>query len=225
MIAATFRSGNDGEISDVVHALRNGEEPESIAEGLRREQGSGEESDVKNVEGALSMDEKGVKRHFGHTSNLGLVTHQEYPMLNQSKTEEWTTVTRDSELVNHLLHLFFCWVHPYYGTFSRDAFYMSMHEGSTTYCSPLLMNAILAVACHYSDRLDVRANLEDPVTAGDRFFDEAKWLLFKDESSCLTTVQALSVMSVRGILAGRDSSGYAYIARSVLKICEQYCKS
>ena len=213
-IIAGIKGGTDSDVSELVQAIRAGEDLESIAEGLKREPGvSGEESEVKNPEGGLSMDERGVSKLFGHTSNLGLVTHQDNPISKQTKTDVWTKVTNDSELVNHLLNLYFCWVHPYYMPFSRQAFQKSMQEGMNHYCSEMLVNAILAVACHYSDRPDLRTDPLDPSTAGKDFFEEARALLFQDEGSCLTTVQALSLMSMREVHAGRDSAGYAYIAR------------
>lgn len=86
----------------------------------------------------------------------------------------------------------------------------------TNYCSSLLVNAMCSYACHFTDLKAARKDPNDPKTAGDHFFEKAKQLLHDDdETSCLTTVQALAVMSVREPSAGRDSTGYRYIGRAV----------
>ena len=90
-----------------------------------------------------------------------------------------------------------------------------MERGHTDSCSAMLVHAIMAMACHYSDRSLARANPHDPSTAGDHFFAEAKRLLDQDQTPCLTTVQALGLLSVRETSHGRDSYGYQYAGRAV----------
>src|SRR5271163_1577557 len=77
----------------------------------------------------------------------------------------------------------------------------------------MLVNAVLAVACNYSDRPEARADVNDPSTVGDHFFAEAKRLLAENERSCLTTVQALGVMSIRQAMNNQDSTGWRYAAQ------------
>lgn len=77
-------------------------------------------------------------------------------------------------------------------------------NGHTRYCSSLLVNALLALACRFSDRPTTRTNMEDPMTAGDAFFAEASRLLSSQKDHhVLTTVQALGVMSIREASCGR----------------------
>ena len=127
----------------------------------------------------------------------------------------WFKIPQDAEFVDHLLDLYFCWVHPMYQLLSREHFLYDMGHGRTDFCSAILVNAILSIAYHYSDRYLARADPSNSPKAGDYFFAEAKRMLDKSESSCLTTVQALGIMSVREVSLGRDSSAYQYLGRSV----------
>lgn len=125
----------------------------------------------------------------------------------------WFRSPPDPEFIEHLLDLYFTWVHPFYQLFSQDRFLTDFKRGETGHCSALLVNAIAAFACHYSDRLAARADPEDPNSAGDQFFAEAKRLLDLDEKPSLSMVQALGIMSFRETSHGRDSNGYQYTGR------------
>lgn len=125
----------------------------------------------------------------------------------------WFAVPQDAELVEHLLNLFFCWAHPFYHFFSRDHFLHDMGRGQTNYCSAILVNAVLAFACHYSDRPSARTEPCNPLTAGDSYFAEAIRLLNGTDKPSLTTVQALGIMSARECSHGRDSNGYQLAGR------------
>ncbi|KAH0313709.1 hypothetical protein KCU71_g6856, partial [Aureobasidium melanogenum] len=84
-----------------------------------------------------------------------------------------------------------------------------MARGSTKYCSAMLVNAVLSVACQYSDRPAARER------AGDYFFSEAQRFAENIGAAELTSVQALAVMAVREGSAGRDHISYRLIGRSV----------
>lgn len=61
----------------------------------------------------------------------------------------WTTVTKDSEVVSHLVSIYFTWYHPAYPCIVRDLFVRGMVRGdlNSQFCSPVLVNAMLATAC------------------------------------------------------------------------------
>lgn len=79
----------------------------------------------------------------------------------------------------------------------------------------MLVNAVMAFACHYSDRPGARVDPCNSHTAGDEFFEEAKRLLDLDDRPSLTTVQALAIMSLRQASHGLDSSAYRLTGRCV----------
>lgn len=125
----------------------------------------------------------------------------------------WFRTPPDPEFIEHLLDLYFTWVHPFYQLFSQDRFLMDFKRGETGHCSALLVNVICAFGCHYSDRLAARSDADDPLSVGEHFFAEAKRLLDLDEKPSLTMVQALGIMSFRETSRGRDSNGYQYTGR------------
>jgi hypothetical protein len=61
----------------------------------------------------------------------------------------WTTVTDDDDLVSHLLSLYFTWDYPFYTVLDRDVFvrHMQSRQLDSDFCSPFLVNIILAHAC------------------------------------------------------------------------------
>ncbi|KAF1928772.1 uncharacterized protein M421DRAFT_62312 [Didymella exigua CBS 183.55] len=182
------------------------------------------ESDLSVLLGRPAVTLTGQSRHFGHSASLGLVTEDEdyggglarlHTVDVQRRGTTWTTVTDDLAFVNRLLTLYFTWSHPFYIIFSRESFYKDFHEGRNKYCSPLLVNAICAYACHLTDEPAGRTDPSNFRTAGDHFFAEARRLLQQDELPSLTTTQALCVMAMREPSTGRDSSGFGYAGRCI----------
>ncbi|KAF2204734.1 hypothetical protein GQ43DRAFT_437621 [Delitschia confertaspora ATCC 74209] len=177
------------------------------------------EGDLSVLLGKPAVTQTGVSRHYGHTSGLSLVaedenyTRSQMPIPNRPRLDTWTIVTQDLSFIHYLFDLYFEWSHGYYTIFSRECFYQDFESGRQKYCSPLLVNAICAYGCHFTDDPRARTDKDNFRTAGDYFFAEAKRLLFEDETPSLTTVQGLAVMAMREPSAGRDSSGYAYMGR------------
>jgi hypothetical protein len=74
------------------------------------------------------------------------------PRFDLVKASKWTNITSSNELVRTLLALYFQHDYPYATFFHKDHFLDDMVAGQERYCSPLLVNAILAAACvrpHY----------------------------------------------------------------------------
>jgi hypothetical protein len=181
------------------------------------------ETDLSVLLGKPAITLLGQSRHFGHSAGLGLVPEEENFAGGQVRTNgahverqgtTWTNVTNDIAFVERLFALYFTWSHPFYVLFSRECFYKDFRAGREKYCSPLLVNAICAYACHLTDEPAGRTEPSNFRTAGDHFFAEAKRLLFEDETPSLTTAQALCVMSMREPSTGRDT-GYSYIGRCI----------
>ncbi|KAK5078863.1 hypothetical protein LTR64_002720 [Lithohypha guttulata] len=130
----------------------------------------------------------------------------------------WTAVHHDKDLILHFLNMYFCWHYPYFTTLSKELFYRDFLTGtSSQYCSAILVNAMLALGCHFSSKPAARADPEDSGTTGDHYFAEAKRLLYENEefaNTKLCTVQALAIMSVREAGCGRESKGWVYSGMS-----------
>ena len=130
----------------------------------------------------------------------------------------WTTVTQDKDLILHFMNMYFCWHYAYFTTLSKELFYRDFLTGSSSqYCSPLLVNVMLALGCHFSSKPAARKDPEDSGTTGDHYFAEAKRLLYQDDEFAdakLCTVQGLALMSVREAGCGRESKGWVYSGMS-----------
>ena len=137
----------------------------------------------------------------------------------------WTNVTKDSKLVIHLINMYFTWHYTYFTTLSKSLFYRDflfgrpIHDSrqKTAYCTSLLVNAMLALGCHFTSVPASRMDPLNPATAGDHFFKEAKRLILENdehENPRLPTVQALALMSVREAGCGREAKGWVYSGMS-----------
>lgn len=231
----TIRDLPDDQVYDFIRQLRRdpSKDLDGLAESWRQnvELPSSTPVDVNSLEHELSLllgkpavTFAGESRHLGHSASLGLVPEEENfanararssDSTSQRQGTTWTTVTSDLAFVGDLLALYFNWSHPFYVLLSRECFYKDFRSGREKYCSPLLVNAICAYACHLTDDPKGRTDPSNFRTAGDHFFAEARQLLFEDESPSLTTVQALCIMAMREASTARDSPGFSYMGRCI----------
>ncbi|KAI1477627.1 fungal-specific transcription factor domain-containing protein [Daldinia eschscholtzii] len=192
------------------------------------------ERDLARKMGELRL-ENGSTRFIGGTSHLihwdiHGAPNPEYESRNTigaadiNPITSWSDVTKDPEVVRHLLDMYFNWHYPYFTTLSRTLFYRDFLRGRSNilpnkiaYCSPLLVNAMLALGCHFTDAPCAFGTNGDSWTKGDHFFAEAKRLIVDNdeyEKPRLTTVQALALMSVREAGCGREAKGWVYSGMS-----------
>ena len=130
-------------------------------------------------------------------------------------SEPWTIVTSDMALVKHLLSIYFCWEYPAFSSLNKGHFLNDFNSGRRRFCSSLLVNAILSLACKYTDKRQGRANPGDSQTAGDHFFREAERLLDTESDSSLPKIQALQLLSLREASRGEDSQSWSYSAQTM----------
>jgi hypothetical protein len=131
-------------------------------------------------------------------------------------TELWTSTTNDINLVLHLLALYFCWEYPIFASLSKEHFLRDFRDGRHRYCSPLLVNALLALGCRFSTHPMTKANSEDSHSAGDHFFKESQRLFDQEtDHHSLTTIQALGIMSIREASCGRYTESRYYVGQSI----------
>jgi len=134
----------------------------------------------------------------------------------KSPTDTWTSITGDINLVQHLLALYFCWEYPTFASLSKEHFLRDFQDGRHRFCSPILVNALLALGCRFSTQPMTRANPNDPYSSGDHFFKESQRLFYQEtDHHSLTTIQALGIMSIREASCGRDSESWYYAGQSV----------
>jgi len=191
------------------------------------------ETELSGKMGELRL-ENGSVRFLGGTSNLiyldptvdgddGLTGFEAYQQQDEPLLS-WTNVTTETEVVVHLINMYFTWHYPYFTTLSKSLFYRDFLLGKppgtpkrTMYCSSLLVNAMLALGCHFTSSPAGCADPHDQTTKGDHFFAEAKRLIVENdeyEKPKLTTIQALCLMSVREAGCGREAKGWVYSGMS-----------
>lgn len=234
----------DSIVAEGANEAESGDSPESQAafDALSVSTTSGQPTDdqPRTLEAELSAKlgqlriEDGRVCFIGATSNLMFVptARDEHTSAAAAASDApldcpgtpvttWTTVTDDPALINHLVSMYFAWHYPYFTTLSKHLFYAQFVRGAPVagpvYCTPLLVNAMLALGCHFTSAPGSRARPNDPSTAGDHFFKEAKRLILENdehESPRLTTVQALALMSVREAGCGREAKGWVYSGMS-----------
>lgn len=225
-IVASLRALPESDAICLLHSLRSNDDNEAVAALIPTGVCLPHSCDPTSlgsefVQHAFHSDSRGTQPH-ARSSDLSLsLSHDrlsggnlpsdgKFPYQNPSF---FFGTPKDPEFVGHLLELYFTWVHPFHQLFSQDLFSTDFKHGATGHCSALLVNAIAAFACHYSDRIAARADPNDMNTAGDHFFNEAKRLLDLRGEPSLTTVQALGIMGFRETSRGRCSDGYQYTGR------------
>ena len=193
------------------------------------------EKELSGKIGELRL-ENGSVSFVGGTSNLIFLGSGPGPDKSETAIAEeyqqqadpitsWTKVSNDPELIIHLINMYFTWHYTFFTTLSKSLFYRDFLLGKppqevrrkTEYCTPLLVNAILALGCHFTSWPAARSNPTDSATAGDHFFKEAKRLILENdehENPKLPTVQALALMSVREAGCGREAKGWVYSGMS-----------
>ena len=133
-----------------------------------------------------------------------------------ASSEAWTAISSDPTLIRHLLALYFCWEYPIFASLSREHFVEDFYEGRHRYCSPLLVNSMLALGSRWSTASTSRANSDHVHPTGESFFAESVRLLSQEtDRRSLTTVQALGLMSMREMSCGRDAEGRYYAIQSI----------
>lgn len=135
---------------------------------------------------------------------------------DRTSSVSWTSITGDINLVRHLLALYFYWEYPTFAPLSKEHFLRDFHYGRYRYCSPTLVNALLALGCRFSTRPATRANPSDPHSSGDHFFKEAQRLFSHERNHhSLLSIQTLGIMSIRKASCGRDSKSCYYAGQSI----------
>jgi hypothetical protein len=125
-----------------------------------------------------------------------------------STSFRWTTVLSDTAVLDHLFQLYFTWIHPVHTLFSEGHFVDSYKRQSSQFCSPILVNAMCALACHLhtsaeSDEIDFEQ-------LGESFSDVVRAVIDPDDKS-LTTTQAFAVLFLVDCARGKCLRGESYL--------------
>ncbi|THX79212.1 hypothetical protein D6D04_05313 [Aureobasidium pullulans] len=174
----------------------------------------------RQFEGTLNLDHDGETHFYGVTSGRldFLTSSQGVPDTVLEHKEGVTKLTIPSffpdllpmsipdELQLHLIEIYFTWANPWCPVINEELFRGSMYSGGK-YCTPLLLMCIFSMGSRFTDRPEVRSDPASPYTAGRLFLEEAERLLQVElKSPKITTIQALTIMSVLYCAFGYDSA-------------------
>ncbi|KAL4875847.1 hypothetical protein BJY04DRAFT_210970 [Aspergillus karnatakaensis] len=126
----------------------------------------------------------------------------------QIPAKPWTSVTDDNELVSHLASLFFAWFDPFYNFIEKEAFMRDVSKGDTQsqFCSPFLVNCILAIGSMHSDYIEAYADSSDPNSKGLHSYEEPKRHYQEIEGLVdIPTIQGIGISIVSWMYVGQVS--------------------
>lgn len=185
--------------------------------------------------GQLSMDENGQVRYLGKSSGFYLLqnsrTYQNGAFHlsgycntskgNNNNVKHTTTTTKytnvavnplelpPKDLSEHLVLLYLTHFYPVLPMFYKKRLVCSLSPLEPI--SPLLLNAIYAIASRVSPDERVRSDPNSPDTAGDIFFERAKCLLDDYyDTPRISTVQALLLMASHQMGAMKAARAWLY---------------
>ncbi|KAF3200905.1 hypothetical protein TWF191_003520 [Orbilia oligospora] len=147
--------------------------------------------------------------------SLGIIDDRPLSDLNLT-AEPWTTITDDDELVSHLISSYIAWDAVAWNWFDVDIFLEGMVQKDFTYCTPLLVNCILALACHLSPRIPVRSDPHNPNSLGHRFIEEVihLWHVECNQPKLTTIISGMLLCEVVSA-NGKDHLGYMLFQSTV----------
>ncbi|GJP88772.1 hypothetical protein AlacWU_01671 [Aspergillus niger] len=144
-----------------------------------------------------SMLENGNKRTYSHRA-LTIQRLVDIPVY-RIPAAPWTSVTESDDFVSHLISLWLTWSYPFYNWIDRELFLRDAQEGklNSQFCSPFLVNCILAEACFHFDYPEAYADPNNPDSRGIHFYEEARKLYEKIEGRLdMPTIQGCGVLFV-----------------------------
>jgi hypothetical protein len=174
----------------------------------------------------FTISSSGDLRFFGAASGLNLigsysspghVVSSSYARTQGLEAAQFGGMTDcPDELRDHLLGLFWRWQNSWQYVVHQGLFLNDLHVTKTSLvCTPLLLNAILALASRYSDRLEVRTEVDDPNTAGMTFYTAAQVMLYyENEAPTASTVQATVLIGLYITAADKESTGWLYAGQA-----------
>lgn len=139
------------------------------------------------------------------------------PILDEIRPSEWTTVLKDDVVLRRLLRSYFLYDYQNYPAFHKDLFLQDMRSRRTRFCSPLLVNAVLAAGCHADGGVPNSDRFWLPQGLAYRFLAEAKrlWEMEDHGVSKLTTMQAAIILNAISLTDATDKIGKAFHNQAV----------
>ncbi|QGI77169.1 hypothetical protein CEK25_003898 [Fusarium fujikuroi] len=137
--------------------------------------------------------------------------------LDEIVPSRWTAVNVSDDKMRELVRAYFLQEYDWFTFFHKDYFFDDMTSGSNTFCSSLLVNAVLAVGCQCRNNVSEPAEYWNPNSLGYKFLEEAKrlWIVEVTYNRSLTTLQAALVLNTIINMFDMDHLSSAFLVRSI----------
>ncbi|KAL5334411.1 fungal-specific transcription factor domain-containing protein [Aspergillus crustosus] len=215
--------------TDIIDTPQPGNLPASQAVDSAHTQSpetSGLIDDLTQLYGHLDIAEDGHLRYFGAPSYFNLLRQSPYHARNPESSGNSSASSNEYHEISsglsagvqtELLDHFWTWQNPWQYLVHKRMFCEALEAGTySTYCTPLLLQCILALAARYSDSIEVRDSPDQPETAGNALAEQAKAILhFEMESPTLSTVVSLAILALREMSINKESLGWIYVGMAV----------
>ncbi|CVK88335.1 related to nitrate assimilation regulatory protein nirA [Fusarium proliferatum] len=137
--------------------------------------------------------------------------------LDEIVPSKWTAVNVSDDKMRDLVRAYFLQEYDWFTFFHKDYFLDDMISGSSTFCSSLLVNAVLAVGWQCRNNVSEPAGYWNPNNLGYKFLEEAKrlWIVEVTYNRSLTTLQAALVLNTIINMFDMDHLSSAFLVRSI----------
>ncbi|KAK4225056.1 hypothetical protein QBC38DRAFT_511316 [Podospora fimiseda] len=139
-------------------------------------------------------------------------------LVDSAEPSKWTSVIKDNALLRNLLRAYFLHDYIWFTAFQKDYFLSDMIAGRRQFCSSLLVNAVLAIACHCDRSITDRVEFWNPHTLGYRFLNEARRLWEVEVASDkirITTIQAAILLNYVYNMNSMVQLGWGYTIKAM----------
>lgn len=135
--------------------------------------------------------------------------------------EKIKSVAHDETLANHLMALYFTWVHPVHMFFSERRFTSSLRANDSTYCNAAMINAMCAVGCCYL--ADEDGTESDPKRLGQRYYQQAWAEIQTEEKMTLLSTVTYAILFLFELNQGhaRNASSHLRLAVESLRAVDR----
>ena len=192
---------DDGQGSEIISRLKRGESHQAIAEWLGHPLvGSGDAPHLSPTT-EYSVTQAIERYHQGLVGN--------------HDPRYWTNVTSDAELIEHLIGLYFTWIHPVHLVLDEKRFKTSFRNCADTYCSGPLVSIICAMSCHLLHNINkdddgMKAAID---SLRNSFMGETRSLLRHVDHAKMTSIQTHAILFL-----AEFGSGHGLMATSYLRL-------
>ncbi|KAF5538341.1 nitrate assimilation regulatory nirA [Fusarium mexicanum] len=137
--------------------------------------------------------------------------------LDEIVPSKWTTVDVKNDTMRELIRAYFLQEYDWFTFFHKDYFLDDMVNGPNTFCSSLLVNAVLAVGCQCQNDVNEPAEYWNPNSLAYKFLEEARrlWIVEVTHNRSLTTLQAALVLNTIVNMFDMDFLSSAFLVRSI----------